>query len=437
VTDPAGRIVELPTKSNYKEGLSVFEYFTSCRGAREGLADKALKTAQAGYLTRRLVDVAHDVIVRTNDCGTKEGIVIKRFEEGRTTSFASRILGRVTSQKVVDKNSKKVLVPAGVEITEENIGKIEKAKVEEVKVRSVLTCKAKWGVCAKCYGRDLGSNKMVGLGTPVGVMAAQSIGEPGTQLTLRTFHLGGIVGLDITQGLPRVEELLEARTPKVLAPISEISGVARVEEKEGGYQVSISSRGIKPPVEKTYWIPSTLELKVEDKQKIAVGQPLSSGHLDIKEIFGTCGLMAAQKYIINEAQKVYESQGVPISDKHFEVIVKKMCDKVRIIEPGDTEFLLRELVEKRRFEEENAKVLAEGGEPATAKQVILGLTRSALQTESFLSAASFQETTNVLTQAAVEGQVDYLLGLKENVIIGRLIPTSPERAKLEARGLVP
>lgn len=431
VTDPMGKIVELPTKSNYREGLSVFEYFTSCRGARKGLADKALKTAQAGYLTRRLVDVSHDVIVRTDDCGTKEGIWIERFEKGRTTPFASRILGRVTANKVIDKKTKKVLLPAGVEIREENIGRIEKAKVEKVKVRSVLTCRSKYGVCAKCYGRDLSCNEMVKLGTPVGVMAAQSIGEPGTQLTLRTFHLGGIVGLDITQGLPRVEELLEARTPRILAPISEISGVARVEEKEGGYQITVSSRGIKPPIEKKYWVPATLELKVKDKQKVTAGQPLSSGHLDIKEVLETCGLIAAQKYIVNEAQKVYESQGVPINDKHFEVIVKKMCNKVRIIEPGDTEFLPRELVEKTQFEEENARILAEGGEPATAKQVILGLIPAALQTRSFLSAASFQETTNVLTQAAVEGRVDWLLGLKENVIIGRLIPTSPERAKIE------
>ena len=433
VTDPTGKIVELPTKSNYREGLSVFEYFTSCRGARKGLADKALKTAQAGYLTRKLVDIAHDVIVRTEDCKTKEGVWIERFEEGRTTLFASRILGRVTAEKVIDKKTKKTLLPVGVEITEENIGKIEKAKIEKVKVRSVLTCQSKHGICAKCYGRDLNSNEIVKLGTAVGVMAAQSIGEPGTQLTLRTFHLGGIVGLDITQGLPRVEELLEVRTPKALAPVSEISGVITTEEKEGGYQVIVSSKGIKPPVEKKYLIPATLEIKVKDKQKIGVGDALSSGHLDIRDVLGTRGLTLTQKYIVNEAQKVYESQGVPINDKHFEVIVKKMCDKVRIIDPGDTEFLPRELVGKARFKMENDKILAEGGEPSVAKRVILGLIPASLQTESFLSAASFQETTKVLTRAAVEGKVDWLLGLKENVIIGRLIPTSPERARIEAR----
>jgi DNA-directed RNA polymerase subunit beta' len=431
VTEPTGRIVELPIKSNYREGLSVFEYFTSCRGARKGLADKALKTAQAGYLTRRLVDVAHDVLVRLDDCGTKEGIWVERSEEGRSASFASRILGRIAAQKIVDPKIKKILVLAGAEITEENIGKIEKARVEKVKVRSVLTCEAKHGVCVQCYGRDLSCNQMVKIGSPVGVIAAQSIGEPGTQLTLRTFHLGGIVGLDITQGLPRVEELLEVRTPKVLASVAEIAGVARVEETPVGYQVIISSRGIKPPIEKRYQIPATLELRVKDKQKVFAGQPLSTGHPDIRDLLEVCGLSAAQKYIVNGAQEVYESQGVSINDKHFETIVRKMSDKVRIIEPGDTEFLPRELAERTSFEEENARVLAEGGEPATAKRVILGLIPSALRTDSFLSAASFQQTTNVLTWAAVEGQVDLLLGLKENVIIGRLIPTSLERAKIE------
>jgi DNA-directed RNA polymerase subunit beta' len=431
VTDPTGKIVELPTKSNYREGLSAFEYFTSCRGARKGLADKAIKTAQAGYLTRRLVDIAHDVIIRIPDCGTSKGIEIARHREGRTAPFAQRILGRVLAKRVIDRKTKKILLGQGEEITEENVGRIEKSGVEKVMVRSVLTCEAKHGVCVACYGRDLSCNQMVKIGTPVGVMAAQSIGEPGTQLTLRTFHLGGIVGLDITQGLPRVEELFEARTPKVLAPVSEIGGRVKIEEVEEGYKATVRSVGIKPAVEREYLVPTTLELRVSDREKISAGTPLSSGHLDINTILETQGLVVAQEYIVDEAQKVYESQGVPINDKHFEVIVKKMCDKVRIISSGDTDLLPRELVERYRFEEENARVLAEGGEPATARVVILGLIRAALQTESFLSAASFQETTNVLTKASIEGKTDWLLGLKENVIIGRLIPTSPERAKIE------
>ncbi len=430
VADPTGRIVELPTRSNFKEGLSVFEYFTSARGGRKGLADKALKTSEAGYLTRRLVDVAHDVIVRTEDCGTKKGIEILRADKHQGKSFASRIINRLLAENVVDPKTKKVLIKAGEELSEKNVGLIEKAQIEKIVVRSPLSCEAPYGICATCYGRDLASRKQVALGVPVGVIAAQSIGEPGTQLTMRTFHLGGIVGLDITQGLPRVEELFEARTPKVLAPIAEISGKVSVVETDEGYHVTVKTVNIKPPEEREYILPATAELKANDGDLIVAGQPLVAGYLDLKQILEIKGLWAAQKYIIDSVQEVYESQGVTIHDKHFEVIVRKMCDKVRIKTAGDTNLLPGELVEKIRFEKENARVLAEGGEPATAQIIILGITRGAINTESFLSAASFQETTHVLTDAAISGKIDRLLGLKENVIIGRLIPTDSQRARL-------
>ena len=430
VTDPSGQIVPLPIKSNFREGLSVFEYFTSARGARKGLADRAIKTAESGYLTRRLVDVAHDAIIRLEDCQTKEGIIIDKNER-RQASFTARLTGRVAAADIIQPKGKKILVKASTLIDEEVAVEIEKSGIEKVLVRSVLTCEARYGLCSMCYGRDLVTRKLVAIGTPVGVIAAQSIGEPGTQLTMRTFHTGGIVGLDITQGLPRVEELFEARTPKFAAHISEIAGKVKIEESPDGFLIIVKSTNLKPPIEKEYFIPPTSELTVEDGQLVAAGTPLSSGYLDVKEMLSISGLRMAQKYITSGAQEVYESQGVAINDKHFEVIVRKMSDKVRIETPGDTVLLPGELIDKNRFEEENAKVLAEGGEPATAQVIILGITRAALYTESFLSAASFQETTRILTDAAIEGKEDKLLGLKENVIIGRLIPTSPDRAKIE------
>lgn len=430
VTDPSGQIVPLPIKSNFREGLSPFEYFTSARGARKGLADRAIKTAESGYLTRRLVDVAHDAIIRMDDCGTKEGIAISK-QDRRQTNFLNRLLGRIVAIDITIPKTKKILTKRNTQITESLVSEIEKNAIGEVLVRSVLTCEAKYGLCAMCYGRDLVTRDLVALGTPVGVIAAQSIGEPGTQLTMRTFHTGGIVGLDITQGLPRVEELFEARTPKYSAHISEITGKVKIEESPEGYLVKVKSTNLKPPIEKEYFVPPTSELKVTDGQAITAGAPIASGYLDIKEILAISGLRNAQKYIIDGAQEVYETQGVVINDKHFEVIVRKMSEKVRIESSGDSVFLPGELVDKNRFQEENAKVLAEGGEPATAQVTILGITRAALHTESFLSAASFQETTRVLTDAAIEGKVDRLLGLKENVIIGRLIPTSSERAKIQ------
>ncbi len=429
VVDPLGKIVELPTKSNYREGLSIFEYVTSTRGSRKGLTDSALKTADAGYLTRRLVDVAHDVIIRLADCGTTEGWVLSR-KDGRQIPFANRLAGRFSAEDILVPGSKKVLVKQGEEITEETAKLVDEANVEAVLVRSPIACAAKIGICATCYGRDYATTKLVEIGTPVGVMAAQSIGEPGTQLTMRVRHAGGIVGLDVTQGLPRVEELFEARTPRNLSPVAEIAGKAEVTETPQGYKVKITNTTMKPPEEREYLVPLTSEINVKTGDLVAAGDQLGSGYLDVKEVLQVRGLIGAQYYLIGEVQKVYESQGISIHDKHFEAIVRKMSDKVRIDTSGDTMLLPGELVDKNRFREENARVLAEGGEPATAHIVVLGITRAALYTESWLSAASFQETTNVLTDAALATKEDKLLGLKENVIIGRLIPVSAERAMI-------
>ena len=428
-TDPTGKIVELPTKSNYRQGLSVFEYFTSARGARKGVADKALKTADAGYLTRRLVDVAHDVIIRMEECGSKQFLDFDISKNSFTTA-REKLLGRMVAENITEPKSRKVLIKEGTVLTEELINQILKAGVSKVSARSPLTCEARYGICSACYGFDLTTRRLVNIGTPVGVVAAQAIGEPGTQLTMRTFHTGGIVGLDITQGLPRVEELFEARTPKVVAPLSEIAGKVSIVETDMGIRVRIKTTQ-KPHEEREYIIPATATLLVEEEQLIDAGTTLASGHVDVKETLRIQGLRAAQRYIVDEVRSVYESQGVPINEKHFEVIVKKMSDKVRIESQGDTNLLPGEIVDKLRFEEENKRILAGGGEPSTAEVVILGITRASLQTESFLSAASFQETTSILSDAAISGKEDKLIGLKENVIIGRLIPTSYERAKIE------
>jgi len=427
IVDPLGKIVELPIKSNFREGLGVFEYVTSSRGSRKGLTDTALKTADAGYLTRRLVDVAHDVIVRAEDCKTKESKAILRST--RSKVFIPRLIGRISAEEVSDKKGK-VIVAKGDLIDEEKALAIENNGIDKVHVRSPLTCTLRYGICAACYGLDLSNKKAVDIGTPVGVIAAQSIGEPGTQLTLKTKHSGGIVGLDVTQGLPRVEELFEARTPKVLAPLTEISGKVRIGETEGGWKVIVTSMRVKPKEEREYIIPKTIKLAVEDGQLIDAGFPLAVGSLDIKEILSIRGLREAQDYLVNEMQAVYESQGIPIHDKHFEVIVRKMSDEVRVITSGDTGLLPGELVDKAYFEEENENILASGGEPASAQQVILGITRRSLFTESWLSAASFEQTTDVLTNASLLGKEDKLIGLKENVIIGRLIPVTAERAAL-------
>lgn len=428
VVDPTGKIVELPTKSNYRQGLSIFEYFTSARGARKGVADRALKTADAGYLTRRLVDIAHDVIIRIDDCETKNGLELGI--PSNMNSFRVRFIGRVVLENIVDPKTKKIIVEVGNPITEDDLQPVFKAELDKIFVRSPLTCESKYGLCKLCYGYDMTTTKLVEIGTPVGVVAAQAIGEPGTQLTMRTFHSGGIVGLDITQGLPRVEELFETRTPKSAAAIVEIAGKVSISETDMGVVIRVRTTQ-KPHEEREYVVPSTAPLLVEEGQLISAGTALVAGHVDIKEILRIKGIQEAQQYIVDEVRKVYESQGVPISEKHFEVIVRKMSDKVRVDSQGDTNLLPGEIIDRLRFEEENLRVLASGGEPATAEVVILGITRASLQTESFLSAASFQETTTVLADAAIQGKVDRLLGLKENVIIGRLIPTSPDRARVD------
>ena len=426
VVDPLGKIVELPTKSNFREGLSIFEYVTSTRGSRKGLTDSALKTADAGYLTRRLVDVAHDAIIREDDCGAEQGFEIVAYDH-RQATFAERIAGRFLAADVMAPNAKKVLYKAGDYILEEDAAKIAESGITEVVVRSPITCRTEYGMCAKCYGRDFATLEQVELGTPVGVVAAQSIGEPGTQLTMRVKHAGGIVGLDVTQGLPRVEELFEARTPKVQSPIAEISGKVSVEEGQG-WIVTIQGVGSSDDETLEYHIPHILQLSVKDGQLIEAGEQLSSGFLNLQDVLKVRGLRGSQLYLLDEIQRVYESQGIPINDKHLEVIIRKMSEKVHIDTAGDTTLTVGEVINRDTFEKTNARVLAEGGEAATGSVTILGITKAALHTESWLSAASFQRTTQVLTNSATKGDIDQLRGLKENVIIGRLIPTSPERA---------
>lgn len=426
VVDPLGKIIEVPTKSNYREGLSIFEYVISARGARKGLTDSALKTADAGYLTRRLVDVAHDMIIREEDCGASDGLTIS-ITDTRGEKFLDRIKGRFLAKDLYS-DSKHLLIKANELINEESISLLEKSGSKKIVVRSPLYCQSKYGACQKCYGIDLSNNKLVEIGVPVGVIAAQSIGEPGTQLTMRVRHFGGIVISDVTQGLPRVEELFETRTPKVVSPIVEFDGKVSVQEdtKREVFTVKVNSTDKNTRREQEFIIPMSQKLKVKDGELVTVGTPLSEGYLDVDDILAIKGLRAAQFYLLDEVQKVYESQGINIHDKHFEVIIRKMSDKVIIEDEGDTSFIKDEVVSRIRFEEENKKILAQGGKPAVGKVSILGITRAAIYTDSWLSAASFEQTTNVLSSAAIKGQIDYLLGLKENVIIGRLIPVTKE-----------
>jgi DNA-directed RNA polymerase subunit beta' len=430
VVDPLGKIVPLPTKSNFRQGLSIFEYVTSARGSRKGLTDSALKTADAGYLTRRLVDVAHDAIVRLEDCGTTGSITISKTDH-RDQPYVNRIIGRYLAEDVFKPKSKTVLLKRNTLIKDAELKELVKHNIDSVKLRSILTCQAKYGVCQKCYGWDMSTLTPVTLGTPIGVIAAQSIGEPGTQLTLRVKHAGGVVGLDVTQGLPRVEELFEARIPKSLSPITEFAGKLRIAETEEGYKITVTTVNEKPAKEEVYKIPLSYELRVKDKQLVGAGEQLAGGFLDLKEVLRIRGLKGSQQYLLNELQNVYESQGIAINDRHFEVIIRKMSDKVRIKDSGDSTFLVGEIVDRVRFEDENARMLASGGGPATAEVILLGISQATFHTDSWLSAASFENTSNVLTEAAVLGRVDKLVGLKENVIIGRLIPTSPERAVIE------
>lgn len=428
VVDPLGNIVEMPTKSNFRQGLSIFEYVTSARGSRKGLTDSALKTADAGYLTRRLVDVSHDAIVRLDDCGTSEGIEISKSK--RRASFTSRIIGRFLAADVLDKKGQ-VLHQSNTLINEEIAQSLDQSEqVESVKVFSPLTCKSPKGICAKCYGWNLSNHTKAQIGLPAGVLAAQSIGEPGTQLTMRVKHSGGIVGMDVTQGLPRVIELLELRKPKIQAILAEISGKVKLNKNAGQTLVKLTQVG-EQSKSREVEIPDNLSLLVATGDLVAAGQPLTTGAVNMQELLYLRGLLTTQQLIIDEVQAVYESQGIPIHDKHFEIIVRKMSDKLQIENPGDTEFLTGEVVEHSSFLAKNEAIIAAGGTPATAKILLLGITRSSLFTSSWLSAASFQHTKNVLTDAAISGSIDHLEGLKENVIIGRLIPTDKERASIE------
>ncbi|MDR7512255.1 MAG: DNA-directed RNA polymerase subunit beta' [Armatimonadota bacterium] len=426
MTDPSGRIIELPIKANFREGLTVLEYFISTHGQRKGLADTAIRTSESGYLTRRLVDVAQDVIIREIDCKTNEGLVMTAITEGNDVivPLRDRIVGRFLAEDAAPPRRKPVL-EAGEEIDEEAAERIEEAGVEQVVVRSVLTCKSRHGVCAKCYGRNLATGKLVEIGEAVGIIAAQSIGEPGTQLTMRTFHTGGVAGFDITQGLPRVEELFEARKPKGQAIIAEIAGVVSITEAKGQRRLVVSNKHD----ERAVPVPFGVRLRVATGDEVEPGDQLTEGSVNPHDILRIKGLQDLQGYLVQEIQSVYRSQGVDINDKHIEIIVRQMLRRVKVEEAGDTEFLPGEMVDKFAFEEENARVMAEGGEPAKARPTLLGITKASLATESFLSAASFQETARVLTDAATRGKVDPLIGLKENVIIGKLIPAGTGMAR--------
>jgi DNA-directed RNA polymerase subunit beta' len=468
--------------------MTVLEYFISTHGARKGLADTALRTADSGYLTRRLVDVAQDVITREDDCGTEEGSWIIRSESSdEKGAFQRRLVGRLAAAPLPDPSVKvkkgqepPLLADRNELITEELAARIDEAELDEVLVRSPLTCEARYGVCRSCYGRNLATGEMVGSGEAVGIIAAQSIGEPGTQLTMRTFHTGGVAGLDITAGLPRVEELFEARIPKGKAEISHIDGIVEIIRGDGLTKVKVVSTEVydtilglpagaeilaapgdvveagqvlaraetdgvatdvaapdkgfvvggvdglvlrsEDIVEREYLIPHNAKLLVESGQEIRAGDAITDGPINPQEYLDTRGKDAVQRYLVKEVQKVYKSQGVTINDKHIEIIVRQMLRKVRIDQPGDVDLLPTELVDRLEFEGANNRILAEGGEPATAQTVLLGVTKASLNTSSFLAAASFQETTRVLTEAAINGAKDHLIGLKENVIIGKLIP---------------
>lgn len=420
MADPTGKIIDLPIKANFREGLTVLEYFISTHGARKGLADTALKTADSGYLTRRLVDVSQDVIVREEDCSTRDGIEVEEIKNGNEEieKLYDRILGRFASQDVYD-NEGEAIVQKDELITGEKAEKIVAAGYHSVPIRSVLTCKTKHGVCVKCYGRDMATGEIVNVGESVGIIAAQSIGEPGTQLTMRTFHTGGVAGDDITQGLPRIEELFEARRPKGLAVISEISGRVSIKEGQTKRKVLVTpSKGD----EKTYNIPFGSRLKVEDGQEIEAGQELTEGSVNPHDLLKVKGVEGVQLYVLQEVQKVYRLQGVDISDKHIEIIIRQMLKKIRIEDPGDTELLPGGLVDFFEFERINEEAKEKELTPARGRPALLGITKASLATDSFLSAASFQETTRVLTEAAIKGKTDPLIGLKENVIIGKLVP---------------
>lgn len=429
VSNPKGEIMPRPIKSSYREGLSVLEYFIATHGARKGLADTALRTANSGYLTRRLVDVSQDVIVREHDCGTRRGLVLPLIDEdgGLHQDVETSIHGRTLAVDVKDEAGN-VLAAAGSDVSDELIEKLFKAGVKDVRVRSVLTCESAIGVCALCYGRSMASNVLVDIGEAVGIIAAQSIGEPGTQLTMRTFHTGGVASADdITQGLPRIQELFEARTPKGVAPISEVSGRVTIEDTEKSYKIVVTPDDGSEP--QSYTVLRRAASKLQNGDHVQVGNQLATGSVDPKEVLRIRGPREAQKHLVSEVQGVYKSQGVEIHDKHVEVIVRQMLRRVTVIESGDTDLLPGELVDNIAFQTANRKALVEGKKPAAGRPEMMGITKASLATESWLSAASFQETTRVLTQAAMEAKTDPLLGLKENVIIGKLVPAGTGLAR--------
>ena len=431
MADTTGHTIELPIKSNFREGLDVLEYFMSAHGARKGMSDTALRTADSGYLTRRLVDVSQELIIRETDCCEgKEipGMYVKAFTDGKEEieSLQERITGRFSCETIKNKDGE-ILVKANHMITPKRAARIMSEGVDEngkpfeqIKIRTILNCKSHVGVCAKCYGSNMATGEPVQVGETVGIIAAQSIGEPGTQLTMRTFHNGGVAGGDITQGLPRVEELFEARKPKGLAIITEIAGVATLKDTKKKREIIVTNS--ETGESKTYLIPYGSRIKVQDGAYLDAGDELTEGSVNPHDILRIKGVNAVQDYMLREVQRVYRLQGVEINDKHIEVIVRQMMKKIRIEDNGDTELLPGTMVDILDFEDINEEMIAQGKQPAEGKQVMLGITKASLATNSFLSAASFQETTKVLTEAAIKGKVDPLIGLKENVIIGKLIP---------------
>ena len=422
MANATGKTVEVPIKSNFREGLSILEYFISSNGARKGLADTALRTADSGYLTRRLVDVSHNVIVREYDCGTDEGVEVQEFKDGKETiePLTQRIIGRTALVDVVDPNTGEVIVEQNEEILEADAERIKAAGITSVAIRSVMTCHSRTGICAKCYGRNLATGEEVNIGESVGIIAAQSIGEPGTQLTMRTFHSGGVAGGDITQGLPRVEELFEARKPKGLAEICEGDGEVISIEARQDNKTEVTVKEAEE--DRTYVVPYGARINVKVGDKVYAGENITKGPLDPHDILRLNGVEGVYQYLLKEVQRVYKLQGVDINDKHIEVIVSQMLSKYKVEDSGDTSLLPGSLYNKFEIEEANQEALAKGGEPCEYKITLQGITKAALATSSFLSAASFQETTKVLTDAAIKGKNDKLVGLKENVIIGKLIP---------------
>ena len=430
MADTTGHTIELPIKSNFREGLDVLEYFISAHGARKGMSDTALRTADSGYLTRRLVDVSQDLIIRETDCCEGKGTIpymeIEGFTDGKETieTLQERLTGRYIAETITDPDTGEVVVKANHMCTPKRaaavIKVLEKLGRNTVKIRTVLTCKCHIGVCSKCYGANMATGQPVQVGEAVGIIAAQSIGEPGTQLTMRTFHSGGVAGGDITQGLPRVEELFEARRPKGLAIIAEFGGVVTIKDTKKKREIIVTDQ--ETGNSKTYLIPYGSRIKVADGQVLEAGDVLTEGSINPHDLLKVKGVRAVQDYMIREVQRVYRLQGVEINDKHIEMIVRQMLKKIRIEESGDSDVLPGVSMDVLDFNEMNEELIAAGKQPAEGKQVMLGITKASLATDSFLSAASFQETTKVLTEAAINGKVDHLIGLKENVIIGKLIP---------------